>query len=245
VGRGRGTGLGKTSGRGQKGASSRSGFRSKLSHAGGQVPLARHLPKRGFSNYPFRKRYDVVNLDTLQEHFDAGAKVGLDDLVARHLLKPAYGRLKVLGGGAISKAIHVVAHTVSASAKAKIEAAGGKVETLEPPRKVRKPVPRPQDKKPQDKKAEKKSAEAPEKGSKEAESKEAGLKEERAPKEKATKEKPAKEKAPKGKAPEGTEGTPKDAAKKEKEAPKKEAAGKGGSPKPKAPKGGEGDKGGA
>jgi len=129
-GRGRGSGLGKTSGRGHKGASSRSGFREKLSHSGGQVSLIRHLPKRGFSNYPFRRRYDVVNLDTLEANFEAGAAIGLEVLGERGLLKVEHGRLKILGNGSVTKSFKIKAHAASATARQKIEAVGGNLEIL-------------------------------------------------------------------------------------------------------------------
>ena len=136
-GRGRGSGLGKTSGRGQKGASSRSGFRLRLSYEGGQASLIRHLPKRGFSNCPFRVRYDVVNVSDLEAHFSDGETVQLSDLKDRGVLNPENGRLKVLGGGELKKKLNVVASVVSKSARQKIEAAGGKVEETRPKKKWR------------------------------------------------------------------------------------------------------------
>lgn len=137
-GRGRGSGLGKTSGRGHKGAASRSGFKLRLSYEGGQVSLIRHLPKRGFTNHPFRRKCDVVNLDVLEESFEGGAAVGLDDLVSRGLLDPQHGRLKILGNGSVSKPFRITAWAISRSARQKIEAAGGTVELLGPPPKKRK-----------------------------------------------------------------------------------------------------------
>ena len=129
-GRGRGSGLGKTSGRGQKGAGARSGFSLRLSHAGGQVSFIRHIAKRGFTNHPFRRRYDVVNLDVLETAFDAGASVSLESLAERGLLKVQHGRLKILGSGSLTKSLQVQAHAVSAAARQKIEAAGGRIEIL-------------------------------------------------------------------------------------------------------------------
>jgi large subunit ribosomal protein L15 len=131
-GRGPGSGLGKTSGRGHKGAASRSGYRRRLSFEGGQVSLIRHLPKRGFTNAPFRRRFDVVNLAALEKHFDGGASVGLDVLAQRKILKPQHGRLKILGTGSLTKSLKVVAHAVSQAAREKIEAAGGSVELVGP-----------------------------------------------------------------------------------------------------------------
>jgi large subunit ribosomal protein L15 len=130
LGRGRGSGHGKTCGRGHKGAASRSGYSRNLAFEGGQVTLIRHLPKRGFSNALFRKRYDVVNLDVLEKHFGEGEAVRLDVLVERGLLKVEHGRLKILGQGSVSKNLSVVVHAISESARQKIEAAGGSVEIL-------------------------------------------------------------------------------------------------------------------
>lgn len=142
-GRGRGTGLGKTSGRGHKGAAARSGFTKRVHFEGGQVPLARHLPKRGFSNHPFRHRYDVVNLSLLDAHFEAGASIGFDEIAKLGLISPEHGRLKVLGTGELKKSLKIVAHAASESARKKIEAAGGTIELLERPRTKKRFVPRP------------------------------------------------------------------------------------------------------
>jgi large subunit ribosomal protein L15 len=129
VGRGPGSGLGKTSGRGHKGAKSRSGWKRRYSYEGGQLPLIRRLPKRGFSNARFRVLYDVVNLSTLDEVFDSGSRVDLAALVARGVLKPRHGRLKVLGSGELSKKLTIAADRISESARQKVEKAGGSVET--------------------------------------------------------------------------------------------------------------------
>jgi large subunit ribosomal protein L15 len=128
VGRGIGSGLGKTAGRGTKGAKSRSGFKRKRAYEGGQMALVRRLPKRGFTNALFRVRYDVVNLDDLEKWFQAGETVDLRTLVDRGLIKSDHGRLKVLGAGELSKMLTVIAEGVSASARQKIEAAGGQVQ---------------------------------------------------------------------------------------------------------------------
>lgn len=128
VGRGPGSGNGKTAGRGNKGAQSRSGYKRKRGFEGGQMPLHRRLPKRGFIN-PFRTEYAVVNLDQLAERFEAGAVVTVDGLRERGLV-PAAMPVKVLGRGEIAKALTVQAHKFSASASQKIAAAGGTVETL-------------------------------------------------------------------------------------------------------------------
>ena len=128
VGRGQGSGNGKTAGRGHKGAKSRSGFKHKRGFEGGQMPLHRRVPKRGFFNL-FRQEFDVVNLDTLAERFDAGVEVTPDLLRERGLV----GRdalVKVLARGEISKALTVRAHKFSGKAAEKIAAAGGKTEVL-------------------------------------------------------------------------------------------------------------------
>ena len=130
VGRGRGSGKGKTSGRGHKGQKSRAGYSRKLGFEGGQMPLFRRLPKRGFKN-PFRTVYVAVNVDRL-EAFEPGATVAVDEIVAAGLAKGRDIKIKILGrGGDLSKALHVKAHAFSATAKAKIEAAGGSCDVLQ------------------------------------------------------------------------------------------------------------------
>jgi large subunit ribosomal protein L15 len=128
VGRGQGSGQGVQSGRGHKGAKSRSGFTHKRGFEGGQMPLHRRVPKRGFNNI-FRKEYDVVNLDTLEERFEPGVDVTVELLRERGLVSRT-GLVKVLGRGEISKALTVHAHKFSGTASEKIAAAGGKVEVL-------------------------------------------------------------------------------------------------------------------
>ncbi|MGH9331156.1 MAG: 50S ribosomal protein L15 [Vicinamibacterales bacterium] len=132
VGRGQGSGSGKTAGRGHKGAKSRSGFKHKRGFEGGQMPLHRRVPKRGFHN-PFRVEYAVVNLDAIAERFDAGAEITPELLRERGLVGAA-GRVKVkvLARGDIGKALTVRAHKFSGKAAEKIAAAGGKAEVLTP-----------------------------------------------------------------------------------------------------------------
>jgi large subunit ribosomal protein L15 len=130
VGRGPGSGHGKTASRGSKGAKSRSGFRFKRGFEGGQMPLHRRVPKRGFHN-PFRVEYAVVNLDTLAEVFDAGSSVTPELLRERGLVRAAHAPVKVLGRGEISKQLTVHAHRFSGSAAQKIAAAGGAAELIE------------------------------------------------------------------------------------------------------------------
>ena len=128
IGRGQGSGQGKTAGRGHKGAKSRSGFKHKRGFEGGQMPLHRRVPKRGFHN-PFREEFQVVNLDTLGERFDAGAEVTPELLRERGLITRA-GLVKVLARGGIAKALTVRAHKFSGKAAEKIAAAGGRAEVL-------------------------------------------------------------------------------------------------------------------
>ena len=130
VGRGPGSGLGKTATRGSKGAKSRSGFRFKRGFEGGQMPFHRRLPKRGFHN-PFRVEYAVINLDTLSEVFDAGSSVTPDVLRERGLVRKANALVKVLGRGDIAKALTVHAHKFSGSAAEKIAGAGGTAEVIQ------------------------------------------------------------------------------------------------------------------
>ena len=126
VGRGHGSGLGRTAGRGEKGYHSRSGSKNRSWFEGGQMPLHRRLPKRGFSNYLFRKQYQIVNLrdiDALNlEEIDS--KKLFDNGLIRSFLQP----VKILGDGDVSKAIKIKATTFSKSAILKIEKAGGEVE---------------------------------------------------------------------------------------------------------------------
>ena len=129
VGRGQGSGQGKTAGRGHKGAKSRSGFKFKRGFEGGQMPLHRRVPKRGFHN-PFRVEYEVVNLDTLAERFDTGAVITPELLEERGLVSGGGRMVKVLGRGDISKALTVRAHKFSGKAAEKLAAAGGAAEAL-------------------------------------------------------------------------------------------------------------------
>jgi large subunit ribosomal protein L15 len=126
VGRGQGSGLGTTAGKGNKGQQSRSGGKTYPGFEGGQMPLYRRLPHRGFTNI-FRKEWQVVNLCDLEVKFNAGETVDGESLAARGLVKRADRMVKVLGNGEITKALTVVVQKVSASAKAKIEKAGGTV----------------------------------------------------------------------------------------------------------------------
>jgi large subunit ribosomal protein L15 len=126
LGRGVGSGLGKTSGKGHKGAKARSGGGKRPGFEGGQMPLTRRLPKRGFTNI-YRKEYATVNVSAL-ECFENGATVNVEALVEAGLIKKTLDGVKILGGGELSKKLTVNVDKVTESAKEKIEAAGGKVE---------------------------------------------------------------------------------------------------------------------
>jgi large subunit ribosomal protein L15 len=130
VGRGPGTGLGKTAGRGNKGQKSRSGYSRMRGFEGGQMPLHRRLPKRGFTN-TFRRQWAEVNISDLEKSFETGASVTPEALVEHGLVRKSMQKsVVILGQGELKKALTVNAHRFSAAAKQKIEAAGGKAETL-------------------------------------------------------------------------------------------------------------------
>ena len=128
LGRGVGSGSGKTAGRGTKGCKSRSGGNIRPGYEGGQMPLQRRLPKRGFTNI-FAKRYAVVNIRDLAR-FESNAVVDEAALAAEGLVKGRRDGVKLLGNGEIKAALEVKVHSVSRSAREKIEAAGGKVEVV-------------------------------------------------------------------------------------------------------------------
>ena len=126
VGRGPGSGLGKTAGRGEKGQKSRSGYSRKIGFEGGQMPLHRRLPKRGFTNI-FKKRWLEISLASLEQHFEADADITPEVLHDRGLIKKAKYDVVVLGNGEVSKPLRVSAHRFTKSAREKIEKAGGAV----------------------------------------------------------------------------------------------------------------------
>ena len=133
VGRGPGSGLGKTAGRGNKGQKSRSGYSGMRGFEGGQMPLHRRLPKRGFTNI-FKREWAEVNLADLEKQFDAGASVTPDALVEKGLVRRSKSKsVVVLGQGELKKSLTVSAHRFSSAAKQKIEAAGGKAEIIGTP----------------------------------------------------------------------------------------------------------------
>ena len=127
VGRGSSSGLGTTSGRGNKGQQARSGGKVYVGFEGGQMPLFRRIARRGFSNYPFKKEYAIVNLCDLEAKYADGETVNKETLVNKGLVKKSVGLIKVLGVGDFSKKLSVTVDKVSASAKEKIEKAGGTV----------------------------------------------------------------------------------------------------------------------
>lgn len=128
VGRGPGSGLGKTSGRGHKGAGQRSGYKRKAGHEGGQMPLHRRLPKRGFKNI-FRTEYEIVNVADLVR-LDSSAEVTGDVLKQAGLVRKKNRPVKLLGNGTVEKAYTIKLNAFSRSAIEKIEAAGGKIEVV-------------------------------------------------------------------------------------------------------------------
>ena len=128
-GRGAGSGNGKTAGKGHKGQNARSGGGVRPGFEGGQLPLYRKLPKRGFTNH-FAKQYAIVNLDTLENKYAAGAVIDIETLINDKVIKNKFDGLKVLANGELTKALTVKAAVFSASAKEKIEAAGGKAEVV-------------------------------------------------------------------------------------------------------------------
>ena len=129
VGRGPGSGIGKTAGRGENGQKSRSGAHLRVGFEGGQTPLCRRLPKRGFSNARFKKVYAVINLDDLNR-FENGAEVNPEILKDMGLVKKAIDGIKVLGNGTLEKKLNVKANKFSLSAKKQIEDLGGKAEVI-------------------------------------------------------------------------------------------------------------------
>jgi large subunit ribosomal protein L15 len=130
IGRGHGTGQGTQAGRGHKGAKSRSGFKFKRGFEGGQMPLHRRIPKRGFHN-PFRVEYAVVNLDALAARFDDGADVTPELIRSSGLVRDARLPIKVLARGDVSKKLSVQAHKFSGKAAEKLAAAGGSAQVLQ------------------------------------------------------------------------------------------------------------------
>jgi len=130
VGRGRGSGHGKSSGRGTKGSLSRAGAMRYSLYQGGQTPLFRHLPKRGFNNKNFATRFEVVNVSQL-ERFEDGTQVGVEQLLRAGLIPGAASKVKILGDGELTKKLQVAAHRFSRAAEQKIVGCGGTATKIE------------------------------------------------------------------------------------------------------------------
>jgi large subunit ribosomal protein L15 len=137
LGRGQGTGRGTTAGKGNKGQKARSGGKTYVGFEGGQMPLYRRLAHRGFSNYPFKKEWQIVNLSDIEKFYNSGETIDLASLNKKGLVKGAEP-VKVLGNGDFSKKLSFTVAAVSAGAKEKIEKAGGSI-TLNPPLPRRRP----------------------------------------------------------------------------------------------------------
>jgi len=125
VGRGNGSGYGKTSGRGHKGCGQRAGGSVRASYEGGQMPLFRRIPKRGFSNFNFVRRYEIVNVSQLELYFDDGSTIDVDKLVGAGLVDSVESKVKILGDGHLTKKLAVTAQKFSKSAEQKISGCGG------------------------------------------------------------------------------------------------------------------------
>jgi large subunit ribosomal protein L15 len=131
IGRGHGSGSGKTAGRGHKGAKSRSGYSRRPAFEGGQMQYFRRIPKRGFTNADFKTIYHIVNLASLEARFEKGATVDASALVEAGLIRNFKNPVKILGQGDLTLALNITADSFSASAVKKIEAAGGTVTVIE------------------------------------------------------------------------------------------------------------------
>ena len=131
IGRGNSSGWGKTAGKGSNGQNSRAGGGVKPYFEGGQMPIYRRVPKRGFSNTIFKKEYTVVSLSFLNDNFEDGEVVSLETLFNKCLIKKGRDGVKVLGNGELNKKLTVKVHKISKSAKAAVEAKGGTVELVE------------------------------------------------------------------------------------------------------------------
>ena len=131
IGRGHGSGQGKTAGKGHKGQKARSGGSIRPGFEGGQMPLQRRIPKRGFNNKLFAKEFATVNVSELEKRFESGAVVDADALIESGAIKNVKDGVKILGNGELSKKITVKAVKFTAAAKEKIEKAGGSAEVIE------------------------------------------------------------------------------------------------------------------
>ncbi|AQQ72038.1 50S ribosomal protein L15 [Limihaloglobus sulfuriphilus] len=125
IGRGQGSGHGKTAGRGHKGQKSRAGYSRKHVYEGGQMPLFRKLPKVGFSNFNFAHKYEIINVNQLEKFFEDGAEINVEQMVKLGLIDSTKSKVKVLGNGELTKKLNVSAHKFSKSAEQKISQCGG------------------------------------------------------------------------------------------------------------------------
>ena len=125
IGRGKGSGHGKTSGRGHNGNGQRAGAHLKTAFEGGQMPLFRRIPKRGFNNFNFETRYEIVNVSQLERFFDDGSTIDVESLVSAGLVDNLKSKVKILGDGQLTKKLDVAAQKFSKSAEQKISGCGG------------------------------------------------------------------------------------------------------------------------
>ena len=130
VGRGKGSGHGKTCGRGHKGCGQRSGGGVRATYEGGQMPLFRRLPKRGFSNYNFARRYEIVNVSQLESFFAEGTVISIEEMASVGLVDSVQSKVKILGDGELTKKLSVSAQKFSKSAAEKISGCGGTVKVV-------------------------------------------------------------------------------------------------------------------
>ena len=130
IGRGKGSGHGKTSGRGHKGCGQRAGSGGLGNYEGGQMPLFRRIPKRGFSNYNFARRFEIVNVSQLETFFDDGTDISIEQLVGVGLVDNVKSKVKILGDGELTKKLSVSAQKFSKSAEQKISGCGGTVKVV-------------------------------------------------------------------------------------------------------------------
>jgi large subunit ribosomal protein L15 len=131
VGRGESSGMGRTSGRGNKGCQARAGGGAHPLHEGGQMPIFRRIPKRGFSNFNFRTEYEVVNVGLLDERFGDGDKVNVETLRGQRLISGKQPKVKILGQGDLRKKLAIEVHACSDSARQAVEKAGGSIKLME------------------------------------------------------------------------------------------------------------------
>ncbi|MCL2186363.1 MAG: 50S ribosomal protein L15 [Treponema sp.] len=136
LGRGQGSGRGTTSGKGNKGQKARSGGKTYVGFEGGQMPLYRRLARRGFSNYPFKQEWQIINLGEIEKHFEAGETVDFTSLQQKGLAKGSVP-IKILANGNLTKKLSFKVDAISASAKEKAEKAGGDVTIIPAPEKAR------------------------------------------------------------------------------------------------------------